>query len=74
MLSLQEFEALLDQYLGCEELPSPQQAALLKRWSEHLGQPEALTLSEAELTESRRLMWMRIQTLTASSDEPPASS
>lgn len=71
MLSLPEFEASLDQYLASEELPSPQQEALLKRWSEQLGQPEASPLDEAELAESRRLMWARIQALTASPDKPP---
>jgi hypothetical protein len=74
MLSLPEFEALLDQYLAGEKLPSPQQEALLKRWSEQLGQPEASSLSEADLAESRRLIWARIQTLTASADEPPTPS
>ena len=74
MLSLPEFEALLDHYLASEELPNPQQEALIKRWSEQLGQPEAAPLSEAELAESRRLIWARIQTLTASSEEPPDSS
>jgi len=72
MLSLPEFEALLDQYLASEELPSPQQEALLKRWSEQLGQPEAASLSEADLAESHRLMWARIQALTTLADEPPA--
>ena len=74
MLSLPEFEALLDQYLAGEKLPSPQQEALLKRWSEQLRQPEAAPLSEAELAESRRLMWARIQALTTSADEPPTPS
>jgi hypothetical protein len=74
MLNLPEFEALLDQYLAGEKLPSPQQEALLKRWSEQLGQPETAPLSEAELAESRRLMWARLQALTASADEPPTPS
>jgi hypothetical protein len=74
MLSLSEFEALLDQYLASEELPSPQQVALLKRWSEQLGQPKATSLREAELAESHRLMWARIQALTASPNEPPTPS
>jgi DNA-directed RNA polymerase specialized sigma24 family protein len=71
MLSLPEFEALLDYYLASEELPNPQQEALLKRWSEQLGQSETAPLGETELAESHRLMWARIQALTASPNEPP---
>jgi hypothetical protein len=74
MLSLQEFEALLDQYLASEELPNSQQATLLERWSEQLGQSKPAQLSEGELAESHRLMWARIQALTASADEPPTPS
>jgi DNA-directed RNA polymerase specialized sigma24 family protein len=74
MLSLPEFEALLDHYLASEELPNPHQVALLKRWSEQLGYPEAAPLQEAELAEIHRLMWARIQALTASPDEPPTPS
>lgn len=71
MLSLQEFEALLDQYLASEELPNAQHATVLKRWSEPLRQPEPTQLSEDELAESHRVMWARIQALTALDDEPP---
>jgi len=69
MLSLAAFEAALDRYLTSDTLPSQPQMELLKRWSEQLGQPEASLLSEAELAETRRQMWARIQALTAASDE-----
>ena len=74
MLSLPEFEALLDQYLASEGIPNSQQILLLKRWSEQLGQSESTQLSACELAESRRLMWARIQALTALGDEPPMPS
>ena len=72
MLTLEEFEAALARYAARDAQSDQPQAALLKRWCEQLGQPETSALSEAELAETRRRMWARIQALTASPDAPDA--
>lgn len=74
MLTPEEFEAALDHYLAGDAPPSQPQVALLQRWSEQLDQPELSPLSAAELVETRRRMWARIQALTASSTALPAPS
>ncbi|WP_195809279.1 hypothetical protein [Hymenobacter polaris] len=72
MLTKAEFESLLDCYFA-GKLPPNQSRHVLEQWQRQLDQDEPPALSAAELEESRRTTWARIQELTASRI-PPASS
>ena len=63
MLTLAEFDALLQRYLAGQSLPAEQR--LVARWSQQLDELASPLLLPEQLAEARTAMWQRIVELTA---------